>query len=81
MRETHNPDDRVLSSPFQQVEASAVLYQRLEQTDRVGQRGVAADRKGLPGSRVINDLGLGEQTMARIGEDGVDGVGGHAEKL
>ena len=46
-----------------------------------GSEGTVADRKGLAGSRVINGLGLGEQTMARGGEGSVDGVGSCAKNL
>lgn len=47
----------------------------------MGQRGSFTDSKVLPGGRVINDLRLREQTMARGGEDGVDGVGNCAKDL
>lgn len=46
-----------------------------------GSEGMVADRKGLAGSRVINCLGLGEQTMARGAEGSVDGVWSCAKNL
>lgn len=52
--------------------------------DRDGQQaseGTVADRNGLAGSRVINDLGLRDQTTARGGEGGIHGVGSCAKNL
>lgn len=52
-----------------------------EKDGQGGSKGTVADRKGLAGSRVINGLGLGEQAMARGGEDSVDRVGSCAKNL
>lgn len=49
--------------------------------DRVGERGALTDRKVLRSGRVINDLRLQEQAMARGEEDSVDGIGNCVKDL